>query len=307
MELFFLMNSNPTIIVLAGPTAVGKTAMAIELAKYFKTIIINADSRQCYKELNIGVAKPSMAELEEVKHFFVNTYSIQENITAATFETYALACLSELFKTHQIVVVAGGTGLYIKALCEGLDEVPSVAEEIRQDIITTYEKKGILWLQETTAIEDPLFWQEGEIQNPQRLMRALEVKRATGKSIVSYKTGVKKERSFNIIKIGLELPRELLNESINKRVEGMMRNGLLEEVQFLIPFLHLNALQTVGYTELFNHLAGNISYSKAVDLIKTHTRQYAKRQMTWFKKDSAYHWYAPSQLNEVIAYINKHI
>lgn len=299
------MKSQPTIILVAGPTAVGKTALAIELAKYFKTVIINVDSRQCYKELNIGVAKPTLDELDEIKHFFVNTYSVHENITAATFETYALACLSEVFKTNQIVIVAGGTGLYIKALCEGLDEVPTVPEEVRQNIIATYEKEGIIWLQHTIAIEDPLFWQDGEIQNPQRLMRALEVKRATGKSIVSYKTGIKKERPFNIIKIGLELPREVLNKRIDERVECMMQNGLLAEVQSLIPFSHLNALQTVGYTELFNHLSGNGSYTQAVDLIKTHTRQYAKRQMTWFKKDSAYQWYAPSQTKEIITYINK--
>ena len=298
------MNKQHTIIVLAGPTAVGKTALAIQLAQYFNTSIINADSRQCYKELNIGVAKPGNAELQLVKHFFVDTFSVQENITAATFENYSLKWLDEIFKTNKVAIVAGGTGLYIKALCEGLDEVPLVEEEVRKKIITAYEQKGLQWLQETVAKEDGLFWLQGEIQNPQRLMRALEVKRATGKSIVSFKTGIKKERPFNIIKIGLGLPREILNNRINQRVDAMLDAGLLNEVQSLQPFRNLNALQTVGYAELFDYLDGKTNYAKAIELIKTHTRQYAKRQMTWFKKDGAYQWYAPDQLQEIIAYLD---
>ncbi|MEI9934830.1 MAG: tRNA (adenosine(37)-N6)-dimethylallyltransferase MiaA [Ferruginibacter sp.] len=256
----------------------------------FSTQIISSDSRQCYKELNIGVATPSAGELQSVKHYFINSHSIHGNVNAAVFEKYALQKAGEIFTHNDIAVMVGGTGLYVKAFCEGMDEVPDVPEEIRNKIIANYELNGIEWLQQQVKESDPLFFAKGEVQNPQRLMRALEVKLSSGKSIIEFQSRQKKERDFKIIKIGLELPREQLYHNINHRVEVMMKDGLLEEVKSLLPFQQLNALQTVGYKELFEHLNGNISLENATEKIKLNTRHYAKRQMTWFKKDTAIKW-----------------
>ncbi len=279
---------NKTCIVIAGPTAVGKTAVAIQLARHFNTSIISADSRQCYKELNIGVAKPSLHQLEAVPHYFINSHSIQETVTAVDFENYALSAAEKLFETHDIILMVGGTGLYMKAFCEGLDEIPAVDEKIRKNIISQYEEKGIEWLRSEIEKEDTLFFAEGEIQNPQRLMRALEVVQSTGKSIVQFQTGNKSKRPFDIQKILLTVPREQLYDRINTRVDLMMQEGLMDEVRSLLPYKDLNALQTVGYRELFSHLAEEISLEEATDNIKKNTRHYAKRQLTWFKKDTAF-------------------
>jgi len=282
--------SSSTVILIAGPTAVGKTAVAIQLAQQFSTAIISADSRQCYQEMNIGVARPSPDELAAVPHHFIASHTIQQEVNAGIFEQYALAITATLFKSHSVVVMTGGTGLYIKAFCEGIDEMPAISSTIREAIIQSYEINGLQWLQEQVLQKDPVFWQTAEQQNPQRLMRALEFVEATGKSITLFRAGKKVERPFRIIKIGLEMPRELLNERINQRVDHMMQSGLLEEVKSLFPFRQLNALQTVGYQELFDYLEGKTDLKRAVELIKQHTRQYAKRQMTWFKKDSSIHW-----------------
>ncbi len=282
---------NKSVIIIAGPTAAGKTTAAIALAKHFDTEIISADSRQCYKELNIGVARPSDEELASVPHHFIASHSVQEEVTAASFEAYALAKTAELFATKDRVIMVGGTGLYIRAFCEGLDSIPAIDPGIRQAITRSYEEMGMTWLQEQIKEKDPSFFSSGEMQNPQRMMRALEVVQGTGKSIRSFQRGEKAKRDFNIIKLALELPKETLNWNINKRVDGMMQAGLLEEVRALQPFQHLNALQTVGYAELFDHLSGKIGLEEAIELIKVHTRQYAKRQMTWFKKDQTFSWY----------------
>jgi len=304
----FLKNSpTKTVIIIAGPTAVGKTAVAIRLAKHFQTEIISADSRQCFKEMIIGVAKPSVAELQEVPHHFISSHSIQEDITAATFEQYALHKLEQLFQKHDIVIMTGGTGLYIKAFCEGLDNIPEPDPAIRQLIIKSYEENGIGWLQQQLAEKDPLFSAKGEMQNPQRMMRALEVVESTGLSILSFRKGEKAKRDFNIIRIGLELPREELVLHINTRVDAMMKAGLLDEVKALLPFKQLNALQTVGYAELFDHLEGKISLEKAVEQIKINTRQYAKRQMTWFKKDPAFRWFSPGEVNLMIEWVEEQL
>ncbi len=279
---------NKTCIVIAGPTAVGKTAVAIQLARHFNTSIISADSRQCYKELNIGVAKPSLQQLEAVPHYFINSHSIQETVTAVGFEKYALSAAEKLFETHDIILMVGGTGLYMKAFCEGLDEIPAVDEKIRKNIISQYEEKGIEWLLSEIEKEDALFFTEGEIKNPQRLMRALEVVQSTGRSIVQFQTGNKSKRPFDIQKILLNVPREQLYGRINTRVDQMMQEGLMNEVRSLLPFKDLNALQTVGYRELFSHLAEEISLEEATDNIKKNTRHYAKRQLTWFKNDAAF-------------------
>jgi tRNA dimethylallyltransferase len=284
---------NKTCIVIAGPTAVGKTAFAIRLAQQLHTQIISADSRQCFTELNIGVAKPSAAELNLVPHHFINSHSIQEDVNAGVFEQYALQKAAEIFKQHDTAIMVGGTGLYIKAFCDGIDKLPAIDISIREKIVAAYQQNGLLWLQNEVANNDPLYFAKGEIKNPQRLMRALEVKLSSGKSITDFQTQQKKQRDFNIIKIGLELPKEELIKNINHRVDIMMEQGLLEEVKSLDAFRNLNALQTVGYSELLDYLNGNLTLDKAVERIKINTRQYAKRQMTWFKKDEEIKWVNP--------------
>lgn len=292
-----------TIIVVAGPTAVGKTAVAIQLAQYYKTSIISADSRQCYRELNIGVAKPSAEELAAVPHYFINSHSMHQQVDAAGYEQYALKCLDEIFTENDIAVVVGGTGLYIKALCEGMDTMPEIPNSIRQQVRNGFYEKGIEWLQKEVKELDPLFFSTGEIQNPHRLMRALEFVIATGESIKTYQREKAKDRPFNIIKIGLALPREALIERIHTRVDQMMIQGLAGEVKALIPYQHLTALQTVGYTELFDHFKGLSSMEAAVEFIKRNTRQYAKRQMTWFRKDVAIKWFSPLEPEAILLYL----
>jgi tRNA dimethylallyltransferase len=279
-----------TCIVIAGPTAVGKTAVAIDVARHFNTAIISADSRQCFKEMTIGVAKPSPEELQQVHHYFINSHSIHDDVNAAVFEQYALQAASEIFQQHDVAVVTGGTGLYIKAFCEGLDDMPPVSPALRQSITEQYEQHGLPWLQQQVQQHDPLYYSTGEIQNPQRLIRALEVMQATGRSIRSFQQGKKATRDFRIIKWALELPKPELHARINARVDMMMQQGLLKEVENLLPFKHLNALQTVGYSELFEYFEGKVSLEQATERIKTNTRHYAKRQMTWFKKDTSFEW-----------------
>ncbi len=279
-----------TCIIICGPTASGKTDIAIDIAKQFCTQIISADSRQCFTELGIGVAKPSLEELSAIKHYFINSHSITENISAADFEQYALDAISEIFKTNDVAVMVGGTGLYIKAFCEGLDDIASTDPNIKTDIIENYNAHGIIWLQESLKNEDHLYFEKGEIQNPQRMMRALEVVRNTGKSIVTHQQKIKKERDFNIVKIGIDIERATLYERINRRVDIMEQHGLEAEAKALLAFKDLNALQTVGYRELFDYFENKISKEKAFDLIKQNSRHYAKRQMTWFKKDEDIKW-----------------
>ena len=293
-----------TVIVIAGPTAVGKTALAIQLAQHFKTQIISADSRQCFTELNIGTAKPTIAELSTVLHYFINSHSIHQEVNAATFEQYALQSADAIFANNPVAVMVGGTGLYIKAFCEGLDEMPAIPSQVRSHIVKQYEEEGISFLQNELQQKDPGYWQVAEQQNPQRLMRALEIFNATGNSILSYQNKKAVERPFNIIRIGLELPRETLYQRVNLRVDEMMREGLLEEVKSLQPNQHLNAMQTVGYKELFDYLNGKTDLPKAIDLIKQNTRHYAKRQLTWFKKDKEITWFAPDELEIILSFIN---
>ncbi|MEO7801480.1 MAG: tRNA (adenosine(37)-N6)-dimethylallyltransferase MiaA, partial [Ginsengibacter sp.] len=236
-----------TCIIIAGPTAVGKTALSIALAKHFNTEITSADSRQCYLELNIGVAKPSPEELQNVPHYFINSHSIKDEVNVKIFETYALEKLNSIFHKNPVAIVVGGTGLYINVLCRGVDDMPIVPEEIKEEINTAYKQNGLEWLQRKIAMEDELYVANGEIKNPFRLMRALAVKRTTGQSILFYQTQTKKVRPFKIILIGLDLPKEMLYDRINIRVDNMIEKGLYDEVKLLLPFRHLQALQTVGY------------------------------------------------------------
>ncbi|MEO8819612.1 MAG: tRNA (adenosine(37)-N6)-dimethylallyltransferase MiaA [Ginsengibacter sp.] len=274
-----------TCIIISGPTAVGKTSYAIELAQQYDTQIISADSRQCFKELDIGVAKPTINQLEKVKHHFINSHSIHEEMNARIFEAYSLKAVSEIFERNDVAIMVGGTGLYIKAFAEGLDEIPEVDESVRKEINEKYFANGFDWLFNELKLHDPVFSSKGEMQNPQRMLRALEVKFSTGKSIFDFFSNKKVKRKFEIKVRLLELPREQLYQNINLRVDEMMNHGLLKEVENLYPFKHLNSLQTVGYKELFDYFDGKISLEKAVEEIKKNTRHYAKRQMTWFKKN----------------------
>ncbi len=273
-----------TCIIVSGPTAAGKTSFAIDLALKQNTQIISADSRQCFKELHIGVAKPSPEQLKKVKHYFINSHSIHEEVNAKIFEEYAIKSVHKIFENNDTAVVVGGTGLYIKAFTEGLDEIPLIDDEIRKKINREYNLKGLPWLHEEIKRHDQVFFGNGEMQNPQRMLRALEVKLSTGKSILEIQTGKKIKRDFEIKNTFIDPPRQLLYDNINRRVDQMIEKGLLEEAKSLFPYKNLNALQTVGYKELFDYFEAKISLPQAIEEIKKNTRRYAKRQMTWFKK-----------------------
>ena len=289
-----------TCIVIVGPTASGKTAAAIDVAQYFNTEIISADSRQCFTELNIAVAKPTAAQLKLVPHHFINSHSITDNVTAADFERFALAAADKIFEKNNVVVICGGTGLYIKAFTEGLDAIPPTDEIIKKEIAHAYNQHGLEWLQNKIKETDPLFWEKGEIHNPHRLIRALEVFMTTGISIIAQQKKIKKVRPFNIIKVGIEITREVLYDRINDRVDAMQQQGLENEAKLLYPNKELNALQTVGYRELFDFFEGKTTREKAFELIKQNSRHYAKRQLTWFKKDEEIIWLPQ---NEILPYL----
>lgn len=292
--------TSKTVIIIGGPTASGKTGLAIRLAQHFNTDIISADSRQCYQEMSIGVANPTPEELQLVKHYFINSHSIHQDVNAATYEQYALEAANTIFRTRETAIMVGGTGLYIKAFCEGLDDIPAIDPAIRQQLNEGFSANGLHWLQQQVAEQDPLYYSTGEILNPVRLIRALEVKLQTGRSIREFQQQKKVTRDFKVIKIALDLPKEVLHERINLRVGQMMEEGLLEEVRALYPHRHLNALRTVGYSELFDYLDGKCTLTEAVEEIRKNTRQYAKRQLTWFRKDKAFEWTAPADWNRVL-------
>lgn len=293
------------LVVVAGPTAVGKTATTIELAKHFNTEILSADSRQFYKELAIGTAKPSPEELSQIPHHFIDSLSITEPYSAANFESDALKLLTTLFKKHNVIFVCGGTGLFIKALLEGLDDIPSADESIRIELEISYTEKGIEFLQNELKKVDIESFNTIDISNKQRIIRALEVYKATGKPFSSFKTNTKQKREFESLQLILDLPREQLYNRINQRVDAMMQQGLLKEAESVFEFKQANALQTVGYKELFDFFENKITLEEAIDKIKQHTRNLAKRQLTWFRKDETSHWFNPSQTKEMIALINK--
>jgi tRNA dimethylallyltransferase len=270
---------------------VGKTEVAIKLARSLGTAVISADSRQCYREMNIGTAKPSANELQGVSHYFLDAFPVTQVLSAADFERLALTYLEEIFTGNNAAVVCGGTGLYIKALAEGLDEMPGIDEAIATQAEADYKQLGMGWLSKAVEQEDPEFYSSAETGNPARLLRALTFIRSNGKSINHYRSGTVKKRPFKMIKVGLELPRELLYERINQRVDGMMARGLLAEVEGLMAYKEFKSLQTVGYAELFDYLEGKCSLADAIGKIKQHTRNYAKRQLTWFKKDKEITWF----------------
>jgi tRNA dimethylallyltransferase len=272
------------LIVIAGPTASGKTSLAIKIALHYGTEIISADSRQCYTELNIGVARPNEFELQQVPHHFIASHSIKENITAGQYERLALYHCKHIFENNEVAVLVGGTGLYIKALCEGMDEMPSINFEIEKEVNATYASAGISYLQAELEKYDPQFLLQGEYQNPHRMMRALIFAKSNGKSILEFRTQKAKQRDFEIDYYVIDVSREILYNNINARVLQMMEKGLLDEVKNLQEFQSEKNLQTVGYNEIFAHLKHEITLDQAINLIQQNSRHYAKRQITWFKK-----------------------
>lgn len=295
------------LIIISGPTASGKTALALSLAQHFSTEIISADSRQFYREMSIGTAKPSIDELKLVKHHFINNISIQDNYSVGSFEKEVLSTLDQIFRTNNTAVMVGGTGLYIRAICEGLDEFPDVPLSIRHEFEEILEKEGIEFLQKKLQEVDNEYFMQTDIHNAMRLIRALSVWKVSGKPFSGFRKGVKKTRDFEPIYIYLDVPRVELYDRINKRVDTMILDGLLDEVKNLYPFKHLSALQTVGYSELFEFLDGNFSLDAAIDKVKQHSRNYAKRQITWFKKDAHWQRFAPDSYHEILKIIHSTI
>ena len=296
-----------TLVVVSGPTAVGKTALAIELAKYFSTDVISADSRQFFREMDIGTAKPDSGELAQVPHHFINSHSIHTLFSTGDFEVQALNLMDELFQEKKVLILAGGSGLYIDAICKGLDELPATNPDIRQELNQLLAEQGLEPIKTQLSKLDPEYYQKVDQFNPQRMIRGLEFVLSTGKKLSSFLTSSKKERPFKIIKIGLNMDRSLLYHRINTRVDLMMDKGLLDEVRSLLAYRQCNALNTVGYSELFDYLDGNCSLETAVDKIKQNTRRFAKRQLTWFRRDGDIGWFEPDQSEMILAYINERL
>ena len=297
------MKNTKRILVIVGPTAIGKTMLSIELAKALNTEIISCDSRQFYKELLIGAAPPNPKRLSEIKHHFIQHLSVQDDFNAGLFEIDAIAKIEELHKTKDTIIIVGGSGLYIDAICKGFDKMPKINNELRIQLKKALTEKGLVWVQDAIQEVDPEFYASCDKQNPQRLLRALEVYKTTGEKFSTYKTQNPKKRSFKIIKIGLNTDRELLYKRINKRIDVMLENGLLEEVQALLPFQEKNSLQTVGYKEIFSFYNNECTLEQAVANIKKNTRRFAKRQLTWFRKAESIKWFEPHQIKEIKTFI----
>ncbi|GGF25215.1 tRNA (adenosine(37)-N6)-dimethylallyltransferase MiaA [Hymenobacter cavernae] len=292
----------PTLLVVAGPTAVGKTALCVRLAQHLQTEIVSADSRQFFRELSIGTAKPTPEEMQGVPHHFIDSHSIQEEYNAGRFEADALALLAELFQRQQVVILTGGSGLYLQAVTEGLDEMPLANPQVREELQRELAGLGLEPLVAELAQRDPVTYARIDRQNPQRVLRALEVTRSTGQPFSSFHTAQNKpSRPFDVVKVVLTREREELYERIDQRVDQMIAAGLLAEVESLVPYRHHNALQTVGYKEVFDYLDGLQDWPETVRLLKRNTRHYAKRQFTWFRRDPAYTWLHPDEAEAQIA------
>lgn len=278
------------LLLILGPTGVGKTELSLRVAEHYACPIINCDSRQIYRGIPIGTAAPTAEEQARVKHYFVATRDLEEDYNAGQYERDALALLDELFKTHDVVVMTGGSMLYADAVCNGLDDLPQVPFSIRASVQSAYEQKGLEWLQQEVQRLDPDYWNEVDQHNPARLAHCIELCMTTGKPYSSLRTNTPKQRPFRIVKIGLDRPRAELYERINSRVLQMIEDGLLEEAKAVYDQRHLNSLQTVGYRELFGYIAGEYGLERAIELIQQNTRHYAKRQLTWFRRDKEIHW-----------------
>jgi tRNA dimethylallyltransferase len=293
----------PTLVIVSGPTAIGKTAMAIKVAGALNAEIISADSRQFYKELKIGVAAPSKEELQTIKHHFIGHLSIHDYYNVSSYEKDVLSFLSPYFKNNEYAVMVGGSGLYIDAVCYGIDEFPEADEKLRGQLNEKYEKGGIHAISEMLRELDPVYYKTVDLQNPKRILRALEVCLATGKPFSEQRKNKATERDFHIIKIGLNRPRNELVDRIHKRVDKMLEMGLLDEVRSLYPYKNLNALNAVGYKEIFNYLDGEWPLDLAIEKIKTNTRRYAKRQITWFNREIEMKWFHPDFFEEILEYV----
>lgn len=300
---FKLLSDKKFLLLVVGPTAVGKTDLCLKLAKKFKTEIVSCDSRQFYREMNLGTAKPSPQELQEVAHHLINSLSIEEEYDVRKFEKDALQVLDSIFQKSDVAIMTGGSGLFADAISNGLDEIPDVDPKVRLQLIKEFEEKGLEWLQSELAAADPEYFDQVDRQNPQRLMRAIEVYRGTGLKFSSFRVKRKANRPFRIIKIGLDRPRQELYDRIDLRMDQMIASGLFDEADALFGKRLLNALQTVGYSEIFGFMEGKYDQEEAIRLLKRNSRRYAKRQMTWFRRDETIRWFHPDQGEEIMAWI----
>jgi tRNA dimethylallyltransferase len=302
-ECLRIINMKKTLLVLAGPTAVGKTNCGITLARHFNTEIISADSRQIYRECTIGTAVPTPEELSRVRHHFIQVISVRETYNASMYEMQVLEKLERLFEKHDLVLMVGGSGLYIDAVCFGIDDLPTIDPALRSQLLQRLEKEGLEVLTRELKKFDPLSYSQVDLKNHMRVLKALEVSMQTGKPYSSFLSSEKKKRPFQILRLALDIKREILYEKINQRVLEMMEAGLLEEARQLWPLRSFTAMKTVGYRELFRHLDGELSLNEAVDLIQRNTRKFARKQLTWFRKDKQYQWFSPEQLPSMLHWI----
>ncbi|WP_300904481.1 tRNA (adenosine(37)-N6)-dimethylallyltransferase MiaA [uncultured Alistipes sp.] len=292
------------LIVVVGPTGSGKTDLSIRLAQHYGAPILSTDSRQVYRGMPVGTAQPTPAQLAAVEHHFIASHEVTDELNCGSYEVQALACLERLFASVDCVVAVGGSGLYVKALCEGMDDLPQADAAVREELARQLEREGVEALTERLRALDPVYWEQVDRRNPARVVRALEVCLQTGLPYSAQRTGRRRARPFSIVKIGVDLPREELYARIDRRVDEMIAQGLEAEARAMYPYRRLNALQTVGYRELFDYFEGRTGYDEAVELIKRNSRRYAKRQLTWFRRDGEVHWFAPGQLDEMIACID---
>ncbi|MBN2213032.1 MAG: tRNA (adenosine(37)-N6)-dimethylallyltransferase MiaA [Bacteroidales bacterium] len=302
-----MTNAKRTLIVIAGPTAVGKTHTAVKLAGYLDTEIISCDSRQIYKELSIGTAVPDIRELDGIRCHFVRNKSIHQYYNASMFENEVLELLGDLFRIKDTVILAGGSGMYIDAVCKGIDDLPSVDTEIRQQLQDQYQKEGIESMRALLKRLDPEYYKTADLRNAKRILKAIEVTLMTGRAYSAFLTNPDKRRAFEILKIGLNIPREALYKRINERVDRMIREGLVNEAKRYFEFRHLNALNTLGYKEIFRYLEGTLTLEETIDLIKRNTRKYARRQLTWFRKYDDMKWFDPSELSVIKNHIEQYL
>lgn len=297
----------PTLLVIIGPTGIGKTDLGLDLAEKYHTCIISADSRQLYADLKIGTASPTSEQLARVTHYFVGTLKLTDYYSAAQYEAEAIKKLEELFQKHSIVVLTGGSMMYVDAVCKGIDDIPTVDKETRQYLMERYEKEGLEPLCAELKLRDPEYYNIADIRNPKRVIHALEICYMTGKTYTSFRTRTKKERPFHIIKIGLQRDREELYKRINQRVDLMIEEGLLEEARKVYPYRNLNSLNTVGYKELFKYFDGEWDLPYAIEKIKQNSRIYSRKQVTWFKRDADITWFHPDQKKEILQFINEEL
>lgn len=295
------------LVVITGPTGIGKTSAGIKIAEHLNTEIVSSDSRQIFKELNIGTAVPSKEELLAIPHHFIHSHSIYDNYNASRYEQEALSLLEKLFEKHQVVLMVGGSMLYIDAICKGIDQMPDADPELRENLKTQLKTEGLESLRRQLQKLDPAYYRKVDLKNPARIIHALEISLMTGKPYSSFRSNPQKKRPFSIIKIALDCNRQELHNSINKRVDKMVEAGLEKEARSFYSQKHLNSLNTVGYREFFAYFDGEISKEKAIELIKRNSRRYARKQLTWFRKDQEMNWFDPNQVDEIIAFIENKI